>query len=61
MAIKKVSVEFSRIYIVEVDENSSNEFIIKKARSEFNNDMQFGLTNALEDNFYGEIIENPYD
>ena len=61
MAIRKFIVNFIRQYEVEVDEKATEEYVIKLAQSEFNSDMQFGLINALEDNFYGEIIENPYD
>lgn len=56
MAIKDIMVTFSRIYGVSVDEKSSEEFIIQKARDKFNNDIQFGLITANKDDFRGEII-----
>ena len=58
MATKRIAVEISRVYEVEVDEKSSLEFIQKTAMSEFNRDLQFGLISANEDDFQSKIIYN---
>ena len=57
MAIKTFEVAFTRIYSIDLDEKATDDFVIKYARSKFNNDMEFGLIDALEDNFSAEIIE----
>lgn len=56
MAIKKCVVDFTRQYIIEIDEKASDEYIKNIAKSEFNNDISFGLIDSTEDNFKCEII-----
>lgn len=58
MAFKKILVEISRVYEIEVDEKSSMEFVQKTAMSEFNRDLQFGLISANNDDFKSKIIYN---
>lgn len=56
MAIKKFKVNFTRQYEVEVDEEATNEFVIKLAQSEFNSDMEFGFIRVDLDCFSAKII-----
>ena len=57
MAIKKFVVNFTRQYEVEVDEKTTEEYIIKLAQSEFNSDMEFGLIGVDSDCFSAKIIK----
>ena len=57
MAIKKFIVNFTRQYEVEVDEEATEEYIIKLAQSEFNSDMEFGLIGVDSDCFSAKIIK----
>ena len=57
MATKKFKVNFTRQYEVELDENSSDEYIIKYAQSEMNSDMEFGFITADLDCFSAKIIK----
>ena len=57
MAIKKFKVNFTRQYEIEVDEKTTEEYIIKLAQSEFNSDMEFGLVGVDSDCFSAKIIK----
>ena len=57
MAIKKFKVNFTRQYEIEVDEKTTEEYIIKLAQSEFNSDMEFGLIGVDSDCFSAKIIK----
>lgn len=59
MDIINYKVEISRLYTIEIDDSNrkdiSPEYIKLKALSQFNNDLQFGLISANEDDFKCEI------
>jgi len=57
MAIKNYSVVVSRVYTVEMDENSTNEIIELEALNMLNSELQFGLITANRDDFNLEILE----
>lgn len=57
MAIKKYIVNFTRQYEVDASEKATDEYIIKLAQSEFNNDMEFGFITADLDCFSAKIVK----
>ena len=56
MAIKKFKVNFTRQYEIEVDEKTTEEYVIKLAQSEFDSDMEFGFISADLDCFSANVI-----
>ena len=56
MAIKKFVVNFTRQYEVKVDEEATDEYIIKLAQSELNSDMEFGFISADLDCFSAKVV-----
>lgn len=62
MDIRNYKVEISRLYTVEIDVSDGRDvdgdYIKLQALSQFNNDLQFGLISANQDDFKCEIKFN---